>query len=265
MPELPEVETVARQLAGLIPGRKVRRLTILDPKLTLRSRPGLVGQRIDRVFRVGKQVLIETSRPRWLCIHLRMTGRLIWYPSRELPEQQAHLRARLVLDGGQVWFVDPRRFGTLSVHGDLAETAPKGVEPLSDELTARRLRALLGSSGQQLKVWLLRQDRVVGLGNIYACEILFAARLDPFRAAGSLSADQVRRLHRSIRRVLRQAIDCCGTTFSDFQDARGVYGGFQEFLQVYAREGQPCRVCGAPIERVEQQQRGTFYCPTCQR
>ena len=141
--------------------------------------------------------------------------------------------------------------------------APDGVEPLSPELTPAVYAGLLDGSAQPLKPWLLRQDRLVGLGNIYASEILHAARLSPFREAGSLDRNEVRRLHGATRRILERAIRACGTTFSDFQDARGVEGSYQRYLAVYEREGRPCRRCRAPIERVVQQQRSTYYCPQC--
>jgi formamidopyrimidine-DNA glycosylase len=144
------------------------------------------------------------------------------------------------------------------------QTDPPGVEPLSRHLTATTLGELLGHSRQPLKIWLLRQDRLVGLGNIYASEILFAARLSPLRPAGDLSPEEVQRLHRAMRRVLRAAIDCCGTTFSDFQDAHGAAGSFQECLAVYSRAGDPCHLCETPVKRLVQQQRSTFWCPRCQ-
>jgi len=265
MPELPEVETVANQLSPLIVGRTIRELKIIDQKLALALPRGFKGQRISSVSRIGKQVVIATDKSIWISVHLRMTGRLLWYPARQQPEDARHVRARLLLSGGEVWFHDVRRFGTLRLYRTLESLLPLGLEPLSKRLTGRRLHGLLGNSAQALKVWLLRQDRLVGLGNIYACEILFAARLCPLRAAGSLSADEAGRLQRAIRRILRQAIDCCGTTFSDFQDARGVYGGFQQFLRVYARNGERCSRCRGRIERIVQQQRSTFYCPECQK
>ncbi len=265
MPELPEVETVARQLAPMITGRKIRWLTILDHKLDLDLPRGFAGREIADVSRLGKQVVIVLDRSLWISIHLRMTGRLIWYPEGRAPCETRHVRFRLSLTGGEVWFHDTRRFGTLSVSSSLEPLMPRGMEPLSARFTARCLSGLLGRSDQALKVWLLRQDRLVGLGNIYACEILFAAGLSPLRAAGSLDRGETARLHRAIRRILRRAIDCCGTTFSDFQDARGVYGGFQEFLAVYAREGERCRRCRATVLRISQQQRSTFFCPECQR
>ncbi len=140
-----------------------------------------------------------------------------------------------------------------------------GVDPLSDELDVGLFHKLLGNGRQDLKAWLLRQDRLVGLGNIYASEILYAARLDPRRGVSSLSRNEVRRLHGATKRILDRAIERCGTTFSDFQDARGQSGGFARFLKVYRREGAPCRRCKKQISRIVQHGRSTFFCDSCQR
>ena len=269
MPELPEVETVARQLAPLLRGRIVRRLRILDPLLRNGRAPQVAGRTIVDVTRSGKRVLFELSprpsaaAPLWLAVHLRMTGRLLWFPGKgERPE---HLRARFDLDRGALFFDDTRRFGTFTWYRSREETAPSGVEPLSDELTVERMAELLRGTRQNVKAWLLRQDRLVGLGNIYAAEILHAARISPFREAASLRRPRIERLRRETRRILREAIENCGTTFSDFQDARGLTGSYQRYLGVYGREGEPCDRCGSRIRRVVQQQRGTFYCGRCQR
>lgn len=270
MPELPEVETVARQLAPSLEGRTLRRLRILDPRLRNGPLPRLAGRRVERVDRSGKQVRIRLSArpgradPLWVLVHLRMTGRLLWL---ERPERRnrPHLRAKLLFDRGSLLFVDTRRFGTLTFARSEPETLPAGVEPLSPSFTRARLMELLRGSVTPLKPWLLRQDRIVGLGNIYASEIPHEARLSPLRPAGSLDDGEVARLHRAIRRVLNRAIRSCGTTFSDFQDARGVEGSYQSLLRVYDRPGEPCPRCAAAIERRVQQQRSTFYCPSCQR
>jgi formamidopyrimidine-DNA glycosylase len=269
MPELPEVETIARQLRPLLSGRTVRGLRILDPRLRDGRSPSLAGRSIVEVGRSGKRVLIEFSpRPDgrdgaglWLAVHLRMTGRLLWSEERSSPK---HLRARLRLDRGELLFQDARRFGTFDWYRSPGDAAPEAVDPLSPELTPEQLAALLGDSSQNLKAWLLRQDRLVGLGNIYASEILHAARLSPFREAGSLDVAEVRRLHRQTRRILERAIRNCGTTFSDFQDTRGLTGSYQHLLTVYDRKGLRCRRCPGRIERAVQQQRSTYYCPGCQ-
>jgi len=269
LPELPEVETVARQLAPRLGGRRVRGLRVFDPLLRVRSVPVVAGRTVRDVRRSGKRVLIELS-PRaslrdglWLAVHLRMTGRLTWV-DEGVPVERAHLRARFRLDRGSLLFHDTRRFGTMDWFGSLEETEPGGIDPLSRGLTARKMEQLIGGSSQNVKAWLLRQDRLVGLGNIYASEILFVAAISPLRAAGSLTAAERERLLRATRQVLRRAIRNCGTTISDFQDARGLTGSYQYYLKVYGREDEPCGGCGAPVVRLVQQQRSTFYCARCQ-
>jgi formamidopyrimidine-DNA glycosylase len=268
MPELPEVETVARQLAPLIQGRQVLRLEIFDPKLQLENPQQAVGRVIQEVRRLGKQVLFdlqdrqEDCQPRWLCVHLRMTGRLIWV--REAEPVAPPLRARLTLEEGFVLFKDVRRFGTMRLIGALEEIQPAGMDPFGKDFTAAALAGRLAGSAQEIKPWLLRQDRLVGLGNIYASEALFAAGLSPRRQAGSLTGKEEQRLHRAILKVLKMGIEHGGTTFSDFQDARGESGSFQRMLAVYGQAGQPCRRCRTAVTRIVQQGRSTFFCPKCQ-
>ncbi len=280
MPELPEVETVARQLDPLLRQRKVLGVEILDAKLAAPDWASLTQHSITRVFRSGKRVVLELARgrqTRFLSVHLRMTGRLIWVPQDsgsapvandayryKVPLSDKSLRARFRLKGGELRFYDARRFGVLQLHSDAAELEPAGVEPLSQDFTPARLAALLDGARGELKPWLLRQDRIAGIGNIYASEILFACAIHPRRSAGSLSSAEQKAVHRETRRILNLAIRHCGTTFSDFQDTTGSTGGFQRFLKVYGREGEPCPACGLPLERLVQQQRSTFFCPQCQ-
>ena len=275
MPELPEVETVARQLDSLVGGQRVISTRIRDSKL---HEPGylvinstsLKHRRIARVYRSGKQVaieLIKTGRrdtALWLVVHLRMTGRLIYCKGSravcgDLP------RAEIGLSRGRLLFFDVRRFGTLRLYDSKAAFAPAGLDPLDPSFQASILAGQLAGSAQAVKAWLLRQDRLSGIGNIYACEALHASGIHPLRQAGSLSAVEVKSLYRSLRHILRAAIRHCGTTFSDFQDSSGSLGGYARFLKVYGCEGMPCGRCGGIVERMAQQQRSTFYCPGCQR
>jgi formamidopyrimidine-DNA glycosylase len=265
MPELPEVETVVRQLRPVLVGRRITAVRILDTKLAGNFRPA-AGSRIVAVEREGKQILLELdgSQDRhWLAIHLRMTGRL-QLASLAGPGSLRFLRAEFRLGDDSLQFSDTRRFGTVGIHPDRESCRAPGLDPMTPAFTAARLSTLLRGSRSPLKTWLLRQDRITGIGNIYACEILFESGLHPLRAAGSLDDGACRRLHAVIRRVLRRAIEACGTTFSDFQDARGVEGSYQAYLKVYGRTGQPCPACSTPIGRMIQQQRGTWWCPACQ-
>jgi formamidopyrimidine-DNA glycosylase len=220
------------------------------------------------MHRLGKQIILEidTSDPRrWLCIHLRMTGRLIYDPG--LPEGRHEtaeaIRARLRLDRGVLVFQDVRRFGTMRL-ATPDDVCAGGIDPTTSSFTARCLGRLIAGGRTPIKPWLLRQDKVAGLGNIYVCESLFQARLSPLRPAFSIDAVETARLRKAIRRVLDQAIKAGGTTFSDYRDGQGGRGRFQNRLAVYGREGEPCRVCGTPIERIGQGGRSTFYCPQCQ-
>lgn len=278
MPELPEVETVARQLAPLLVGRQVKRLDILDTELLSVSQPGRIRSlAIQDVVRLGKWIVISLKRPAakgakatagttyWLAVHLRMTGRLIFKDRDSVSSDEKHLRARLLLDHGELLFCDVRRFGEIRLLADLEPITPNAVDPLSADFQPKLLGVLLGGSKQPLKSWLLRQDRLVGLGNIYAAEILYRSRLSPFRPAGGLTPEEVGRLHRATRQILLKAVDNCGTTFSDFQTAHGSIGSYQRFLRVYGREGQPCGRCSALIKREIQQGRSTFYCEHCQK
>lgn len=245
---------------------------IHDAKLKPLDTGRIAGCRISAVRRYGKQVVFELipmgkrKVGLWLAIHLRMTGRLIFSAHDKLGcNDKSQCRAVIVLDRGVVRFQDTRRFGTMALYKSLASVLPSGVEPLSSEFTWQRLRELLGNSTTPIKNWLLRQDKLVGIGNIYASEILFSARVHPGRNAGSLTLAEVKRLRRAIRRVLRAAIKHCGTTFSDFQDSRGRIGGYARFLKVYKREGKPCKTCGIAIECSVQAQRSTFFCSCCQQ
>lgn len=270
MPELPEVEIIVRQLQPDLAGCRIVSLEILDPKLETPAKNKLPGRKILDITRLGKQVCLELSGQRederklWLLFHLRMTGRLIT-ACNITGHDKKHLRARLVLDRGSLLFYDLRRFGCLSVHDSLQEALPEGIDPFSRRFTRGKLGELIAGSTQEIKPWLLRQDRLAGLGNIYASEILFASGINPQRRAGSLEQEKLRRFHRQIRRILRLAIENCGTTFSDFQDSRGQTGSYQRLLSVYGKSGQPCPNCSRPIQRIVQQQRSTFFCPACQK
>ena len=277
MPELPEVETVARQLSPLLKGETLRAVKVIDPKLKSNF-SSLKNSEIISVRRLGKQVVISCrgAKQSFLAVHLRMTGRLIWAAAtgvksqastkyyQQAQDEEKHLRAKLICDGGELRFYDTRRFGTIVVSSKLADFIPAGIDPTCASFTQKKLTALLKGSKQPLKNWLLRQDRIVGLGNIYACEIMFAAKLNPFMPAGEIDAKQAARLFRHTKRIIQQAIENCGTTFSDFQQADGEIGEYQEFLKVYGRESEPCRRCKAPIIREVQGGRSTFYCPECQ-
>ncbi|MCD4733993.1 bifunctional DNA-formamidopyrimidine glycosylase/DNA-(apurinic or apyrimidinic site) lyase [bacterium] len=266
MPELPEVETIVRQLRPKLAGQRLLLVELLDDKLSLPVGEEMVGSTVVVVERLGKQIALNlrtTDGNRWLVFHLRMTGSLIWSAGNK-PVEQKHLRAILSFEKGKLLFYDLRRFGTIILGNSRDEVSPKGLEPLSSGFTPERLGSLIANSRQVLKSWLLRQDRLVGIGNIYASEIPFTARLSPHRPVNSLSINELRQLHRAIVSVLELSIEHRGTTFSDYRDSTGKKGGFQKLLRVYGRDGKPCPSCGTIIQRTVIGQRSTYFCPTCQ-
>ena len=280
MPELPEVETVARQLQRRIRGRQFLGAMVFDRKLKLDPKP-LIGAVVKRVFRVGKYVVLEcapdTGKPLYAAVHLRMTGRLLWKGDakgsererriyvHELPDSEKYQRAAFKMTGGTLLFCDARRFGTFKLYDALPDLPVKGVDPLSKDFTLEFLRTGLSKRKQPMKQWLLRQDCIAGIGNIYASEILFRARISPRRAAGRVKEHELELLMRSIRAVLSEAIAKAGTSFSDFQDSEGKEGSFERFLRVYGREGEACCKCRSEVRRIVQVGRSTFFCKSCQR
>ncbi len=268
MPELPEVEAVVRSLRPGLEGARLRQLHLFDDRLRPLPLATVQNRDIRRVERRGKNILLaleEDGRPAlWIAIHLRMTGKLLW-AGHVAEEDAGRVRARFELDREDLLFVDTRRFGTLRIAPTRDAASPAGTDPLAPTLTARRLTAMLAGSRQTIKAWLLRQDRLAGLGNIYASEILHAAGVHPEREAGRLEAAETARLLRATRRILRRAIEAGGTTVSDYRGARDQPGTFQTRLRVYGRNGLPCATCRATIVRTVTQGRSTFHCPRCQR
>lgn len=275
MPELPEVEMVARSLRPHVEGRLVRRvetsgLSLRRPIDRRRLARACVGQRILAVRRVAKYLIFELSGDEVLLAHLGMSGRYDVVPRGAA--RAAHTHAVLHLDDDrELRYVDPRRFGLLRVYpwADLAqaeELRDLGADPLAEPFTVAALAAIVASTrGVALKPLLLDQKRIAGLGNIYASEALHRARLSPRRRADRTTGDAVARLHEAIRAVLNESIARGGTTLRDYLDANGAVGDNQRYLSVYGREGEPCRRCGTPIRGFVQGGRSTFYCPRCQR
>jgi len=272
MPELPEVETVRRMIEAHARGRRVAEARRSRSRLHVSSRSSglasLRGRTLERVERRGKYLLLRFG-DLTLLSHLGMSGRWLFFdeaPSRLMP----HVHARLEFaDGSELWFQDPRRFGQLRVvaRADVDRDASLqrlGRDPLDPPLTARELAELANGSRTSVKVFLLDQARIAGIGNIYASEILFRARVHPRRRAGAVAADEWRRIAAEIPAVLQEAIDRMGTTFSTYRTPLNEPGAYGERLMVYDRAGEPCRRCGTPIRRVVQGQRSTFFCPSCQ-
>jgi formamidopyrimidine-DNA glycosylase len=272
MPELPEVETIRRQLAPLVEGRVLARLEVSDARWCMPLAPeavvdALEGRRIERLGRRGKYLVWELAGDAFLLMHLRMTGTLLYDP----PPQTPYGRVRFALDDGhELRFCDPRRFGT----GELAlGTAARdaffaarlGVEPLSAELTGEALRRMARGRRAPIKAFLLDQRRIAGVGNIYADEALFRARIHPLRPAGSLTRAQWDGLAQAVRETLAAGLAAGGATIDDFRHADGVSGAFQHEFLVHRRRDEPCPECGTAVVKFVAAGRGTYACERCQR
>ena len=301
MPELPEVETIARDLRGLVTGSRVAGARSNWPR-TLRSHDpedfaaAVSGREIEGVGRRGKQLLIwfgpkdgaaperepgtdggvgaSAAGPAVLTVHLKMTGQLFVVPAGTPQDRHVHLVLELV-DGRELRFRDMRKFGRiglyqrdlatgLPVEGEATGVLAAGPEPLADEFTAAHFVALLAPRRGRLKTLLLNQDFVAGVGNIYADEALWRARLHPLRDAYSVRPEEARRLYAGLRDVLAEAVERRGSSVEDYTAPEGD-GSMQEHLDVYQRAGEPCNRCGRPIRRMVVGGRSTHFCAWCQR
>ena len=295
MPELPEVETVARDLQRAVAGATITDATVTwdrtirHPQPPERFAAEIAGATIRRVGRRAKTVLVHFEDGRVMTVALRMTGSLLVLPNGAAPDPYVRVAFDLA-DGRELRYRDVRKFGRIglwpggglrSVGGGrgsrskrVAEGAGRfrigevfsghGPEPLSSSFTVARLKERLARRSAKLKTLLLDQSFIAGVGNIYADEALWRARLHPLRAADTLTDAEVRRLHRSIRTVLRQGIANRGSSFSDYVSTDGQPGENAERLMVYRRTDEPCYRCGRPIRRIVVAQRSTHFCPRCQ-
>jgi formamidopyrimidine-DNA glycosylase len=271
MPELPEVETTRRGVDPHVVGRRIVALAVHEPRLRWRVPDSLAaevaGQRVRQTGRRAKYLLIELESGT-LLLHLGMSGSLRVLPA-ETP-RLLHDHFDLLLDSGlTLRFNDPRRFGSLHYvtgspleHPLLRRLAP---EPLEDTFNAEYLWRITRKRKVSIKQLLMNSSLVVGVGNIYASEALFRARIRPKRQARSLTRPEAAKLARAVRAVLTLAIKVGGTTLRDYVGADGNPGYFRQKLYVYERAGKPCRVCGAPVKQIAQGQRSTYYCPSCQK
>jgi formamidopyrimidine-DNA glycosylase len=275
VPELPEVETIRRHLAPHVEGRRIDRLEVLDARWSEPAPPAELaqavdGRRIERLSRRGKYLDWELEDEVHIVMHLRMTGTILLVPAAEDVPERKHLRVRIELDdGNRALFVDPRRFGTgIVLLGDDARDeyfdSRLGVEPLGPDFTAEALRAQAARRKQPVKAFLLNQERIAGVGNIYADEALFIARIHPLRAVGTLRPAQVATLRDAVIEVLNKGIDAKGATIDDFRHPDGASGSFQDRFLIHLREGEPCVRCGRTVKKMRAAGRGTYVCETCQ-
>jgi len=294
MPELPEVETVRRQLEPEALGRTIVEADVLDerwtrPELPARVERALTGRTVQSVGRRGKYLVVGLDDGSALVMHLRMTGNLLIRPPGseaiadlmstdrlggprlyESPPDARHLRARLVLDDdSELWFTDARRFGHAAVlpaeEIDGYFASRLGIEPLGRDLTPRALLALAEGRRAPLKSFLLNQSGVAGIGNIYADEALFRARLHPLSPAGSMRLEHAEDLRDGIVDALEAGLALGGSSIDDYRDARGERGSMQDEFLVHTREGEPCLRCEGTVKRVVVAGRSTYFCPGCQR
>jgi formamidopyrimidine-DNA glycosylase len=274
MPELPEVETVRRGLEPVLTGRRLERVEILDGRLVrpfdpLEVAAELTGELVERVERRGKYLVVRFDSGRVLLVHLRMTGSFVHAATGSLPDDP-YRRAVIMLDNGSdVAYRDVRRFGTwlLLEPGELDPYLAErlGDEPFSEAFTPRALALRLEGRRAPTKAALLDQRSLAGMGNIYADEALWRARIHPLTPAGALSRPEINRLHAGIRAALELGIARQGATLSDYRAPNGDAGTMQEEFEAYGREGEPCSRCGSPIAKIRAAGRGTWFCPRCQR
>jgi formamidopyrimidine-DNA glycosylase len=288
MPELPEVEIICRQLEPEIEGHRIERLEVYDPRWCRPASPtelerAVSGRTIEGLGRRGKYLLLGLDRDQTLVMHLRMTGNLVLVEGEEKLDpsegmrlyegerstSEKHLRARFALDDGrELWFTDPRRFGEALLLDDAALDAHfalrLGVEPLSEEFTPEALGEIAAGRTVPLKSFLLDQKGIAGVGNIYADEALFRARLHPLSPAGSMKAEHLEALRDGVVAALEAGIDGGGASIDDYRDGRGERGRMQEGFLVHTREGQPCPRCDGTVERIVVSGRSTYFCLSCQ-
>ena len=271
MPELPEVETIRRHLVPRVEGRVLRRLRVDDPRWCAPLAPAelataVEGRRVERLGRRGKYLVFELTGDVFLLGHLRMTGTLLYDP----PDGERYARVRFDLDDGHhLLFCDPRRFGTgeLAVGHEALQrffAARLGVEPLGPEFTGERLRELVRGRRAPIKAFLLDQTKVAGVGNIYADEALFRARIHPLRAAGTLRRAQLDALRDAVVASLEAGLGAGGASIDDYRDPDGVRGSFQDEFLVHRRRGEPCPECGGEVVKFVAAGRGTYACERCQ-
>lgn len=314
MPELPEVETIRRDLAAVLSGQTISAIHIFSPKTVQPSaaffKKSLVGRRVAKVERRGKllifaladsgrlsvqstksqlaQTVKSKTESKFLLIHLKMTGQLIYRDGKQeivgghsanaasFPEavggELPNKHTRVIIDfasGSRLFFNDLRKFGYLKIvdRTELEKILKNnyGPEPLTSEFSLAVFQAALKNKKTKIKVFLLDQKRIAGLGNIYVDESLFAAKIRPERLAGSLKAAESKKLWQAINQVIKLAIKHRGTTFNNYRDSSGRKGNYSRFLQVYGRRGEACPVCGRPLTRIKVAGRGTHYCPHCQK
>lgn len=273
MPELPEVETVRRSLTDLVLHKEIKAVEIFKPAILAlgdeAAYAGLVGYELAEIGRRGKYLLFKLNEPAdllWV-VHLRMTGKLLYHQQPEPLQKHDHARLQFA-DGSELVYNDTRAFGRFWLTQDAEQVSglnSLGLEPLDAEFSAAYWQEKIKRRPKtQVKVALLDQTVVAGLGNIYADEVLFQAGVHPERPLGTLTDEENQRLAQAMREILQASIEQRGTTFRDYVDGNNQKGGYQEFLRVFQKLNQPCPNCGQQIQRIKVAGRSSYFCPHCQ-
>ncbi len=267
MPELPEVETIVRELKSYLPGRKIKNVTVLWDKTFLNLSPVKIeDQSVQSLGRRGKYILIYLERS-VLIVHLRMTGQLLFQQKGSGVIRADHLRVAFNFqDGSALLFNDVRKFGRIYHLQNADEKLQKvGIDAVDPTLTASGFYRMLQSSKMNIKAFLLSQRFVAGMGNIYVDESLFRSKIHPASVSDKIKRSAAKRLFDEMQAVLSFAIEHMGSTISDYRDANGKVGNAQNFFYVYQQQGTPCVTCGNPIKKIKHAGRGTHFCETCQK
>jgi formamidopyrimidine-DNA glycosylase len=283
MPELPEVETIRKDLEKRILNKKILKIKIFDKKIANNNIKKIVNSFFVSINRIGKLLYFGLSNNKFLLVHLKMTGQLILKPKNKalvsggheqkgmetdkLPNK--HTRVIMYIDKvGELFFNDLRRFGYVKVvdKKELGIIKNKfGIEPLKKEFNFDNLKKIFKDRKSNVKSLLLNQSLISGIGNIYADEILFRSKISPLRKGGDLSLKEIREIYKASEYIIKKAIIKRGTTFSDYKDAKGEKGNFSKFLKVFGKKGEKCSRCGSEIKKIKLNGRGTHYCEKCQK
>jgi len=285
MPELPEVETIKRVLEKAIVGKIIRNIEVRKVKIFQGDTQEVIGRKIEGIERRGKMLIIRLSGDKALVIHFKLTGQMVWVPQAgesvavghpipfagtRLPAKTTHVIFEI--DGGKLFYNDLRQFGWIKVISNIKHQISSivgrlGVEPLDKEFTVEYLKRIFSRTSRPIKLVLMDQKKIAGVGNIYANEALFEARISPVKPAKKLRNEEIKKLRGAIIKVLKEGIKYGGSSAKDEAYIRptGEPGGYQQYFRVYQRAGEKCRKCGAVIKRINLGGRGTFFCSNCQK
>ncbi|MFZ0389316.1 MAG: bifunctional DNA-formamidopyrimidine glycosylase/DNA-(apurinic or apyrimidinic site) lyase [Calditrichia bacterium] len=267
MPELPEVETIARQIRRYFLNRTIKHIEAKPVKIfqnvtALEFQQALSGKPVQSVNRIGKYLWWQVGDV-FPVFHLGMSG--IFIRDKKQSRQPKHIHISFIFqDGEKLYFQDVRKFSKIYLYGEAPQFPDLGVDPANGEFSLSKLQELLRPQKMNIKSFLMNQNIIAGIGNIYASEILFNAGISPFRSSRSIKGDEIEKLFQSIQKILEDAIRNYGTTYSAYQTVEGQSGRNQEFLKVYQRADKPCYNCGGTVEKIVQNSRSTFFCKKCQ-